>query len=91
MNKEELLKKFERNVAYLERTVPPDDIYLFAEQTFMAAMFFMHKWTKLIDVEEEAKNDPIARKWMSNIMGLVISREKDEEIQLDLDLKSVEE
>ena len=41
MNKEEIRKKFEENVAYLQRNIPPDDIYLFTEQTFMAALFFL--------------------------------------------------
>ncbi len=91
MNKDEIRKKFEENVAYLERNVPPDDIYMFTEQTFMAAMYFMQRWAEWVDLKEEAAKDPIAKKWMMNIMGLAVMKDKNQDIQLDLDLKSVEE
>lgn len=91
MNKEEMRKKFEENVQYLQRNIPPDDIYLFTEQTFMAAMYFMHKWAEWVDLKEEAMKDPIARKWMTNIMALVVAKDLNKDIQLDLDMKSVDD
>lgn len=84
-------EKFERNVEYLKRNIPPDDIYMFAEQTFMAAMFFMYKWAEWVDVREEAKKDPIVRKWANNILGLQMCKDKAQDVDLDLDLESVEE
>ena len=91
MNKDELKAEFEKNVDYLRRNIPPDDIYLFCEQTFMAAMFFMKKWSDWEDINDVCKNDIISRKWISNIIGLHVCREKNLDITLDLDLKSVEE
>lgn len=90
MNKEELLKKFEKNVQYLKRNVPPDDIYLFAEQTFMAALFFMFKWSAWVDMDEEMRNDEVTKKWVKNILGFQEMKEKDQDIELDLDMKSIE-
>ncbi len=91
MNKEEIRKKFEENVLYLKRNIPPDDIYMFSEQTFMAAMYFMHRWAEWVDLREEALKDPVAKKWMINIMALAMAKDQNQDMTLDLDMKSVEE
>lgn len=91
MDKEELRKKFEANVLYLRRNIPPDDIYMFAEQTFMAALFFIHKWSEWENITEDMKRDPVSNKWVRNIVGLQMSRDKGEDLTLDLDLKSVDD
>jgi len=71
MTQEELQKKFDDNVAWMQRNVPPDDIYLFAEQTKMAAAYFIRRWAEWVDIAEEAKKDPVANLWLNNISGLV--------------------
>lgn len=86
MNKEEFIKTFEENVLYLEHNIPPDDIYAFAEQTYMAALYFLHVISHNIDIEALMKNDPIARKWISNVMLLLNARDLKEPISLDLKL-----
>lgn len=91
MNKEELLKKFEKNVEYLKRNVPPDDIYLFTEQTFMATLFFLKKWSEWVDVNEEMEKCPIVRKWVTNIISLQMHRDIEEDVELDLNMKSLED
>jgi len=91
VNKEELLKKFEQNIQYLKRNVPPDDIYMFTEQTFMAALFFLHKWSEWADINEEMKNDEVARKWVTNIVGFQRLKDMNEDVHLDLNMKSIEE
>ena len=91
VNKEELLKKFKENVQYLERNVPPDDIYLFTEQTVMAALYFMFKWSEWVDIAQEAEKDPIAKKWITNILSLVVMRDKGQDIEIDLNMKSLED
>lgn len=90
MSKEELKAKFEKNIEYLKRNIPPDDIYLFAEQTFMATLFFIHKWSEWVDVNEECLADSLAKKWVTNIIGLQMAKDKEIDVNLDLDLKSVE-
>ena len=91
MNKEELRKKFEQNVEYLRKNIPPDDIYMFAEQTFMAAMFFIHKWQEWVDLNQACKEDPVANKWVLNILSLHLCRDEQVDIDLDLNLESIED
>lgn len=91
MNKEELKKKFEKNVDYLRRNIPPDDIYPFTEQTFMAALYFLHKWSEWADIEAECHENEITRKWVANILGLQRMKEQDISVNLDLNLGSVDE
>ncbi len=91
MNKEELIKKFEKNVRYLRDNIPPDDIYVFAEQTFMAAIYFLHKWSQWADLNEESKNDPISKKWITNILALQMMKDADEDVTLDLGLEEMED
>lgn len=84
MNKEDWLKKFEKNVAYLQKNIPPDDIYVFAEQTFMSSMFFLSKWSDWIDIEEEMEKDPVVEKWVNNIVGLQKLKDLGQDVNLDL-------
>ena len=64
---------------------------MFAEQTFMAAMFFLHKWSEIVDVAEEARHNEVIKKWVTNIIGLQLCKEQGEDVTLDLDFKSVED
>ena len=91
MNKEEIFEKFEKNVAYLKRNVPPDDIYMFAEQTFMAAFFFIKKWSEHVCVTEECEKSLVVRKWLYNIVLLEYLKDEGIDVQLDLDLERMEE
>lgn len=91
MNKKEMKEKFEKNVEFLKKNIPPDDIYLFAEQTFMAALYFIYKWSEWVDIHEECLKDPVAKKWISNIGGFQMCKDQGDDVQLDLNLESVEE
>ena len=91
MNKEELKEKFEKNVQFLQRNIPPDDIYIFAEQTFMAALFFLSKWNSHEDLNEVCKNDLIAKKWIVNIIGFQRCKDEDIDVDLNLNLESIED
>ncbi len=91
MNKQEMLEIFEKNINYLKKVIPPDDIYIFAEETYMACLFFLKKWSDHVDMTEEMLRDPVVDKWVKNIMGYLDSRDKNEEISLDLGFESLEE
>lgn len=91
MNREELKEKFEKNVEFLKRNVPPDDIYLFAEQTFMATLFFLHKWSEWVDINDECSKCPFAKKWVNNIVGLQMCKDKEQDVNLDLNMPSIED
>ena len=91
MNREEIREKFYKNVAYLQRNVPPDDIYIFSEQTFLAALYFLKKWSEVADINKECESDQITEKWVSNILGFLEKKELDEDIIVNLDLDSIED
>ena len=86
MNKEELLQKYYENVEYLRRNIPPDDIYLFTEQTFMAAMFFLKKWSDCENIRAEMARCTIADKWVKNILNLAAVRERKIDLPIDLNI-----
>lgn len=91
MDKQKLYDDFEKNVAYLRKNIPPDDIYCLAEQTFMAAVFFMQRWNDWCDIEQEMKDNPIADKWVNNILGFYLARLENKDIQLDLSLNNIDD
>lgn len=86
MNKDDLLKKFEENVEYLRRNIPPDDIYIFTEQTYMAAMFFLHKWSTWEDIPAEMARCAITEKWVKNVMALAWHRDRKIDVPIDLNI-----
>lgn len=83
--------KFEKNLQFLQRTIAPDDIYVFAEQTFMAALFFIHKWSNCVDINIECNIDPVVKKWVTNIMMFQEAKDIDEDVQINLNLESLED
>lgn len=91
MDKNELMKKFRENIAYLERNIPPEDIYVFTEQTFMAALFFLKRWSDWVDVDTEMNECEVTKKWVMNIIGLQMLREKNQDVDLDLNLPKLDE
>lgn len=91
MNKEEMRKHFEENVEYLRRNIAPDDIYLFSEQTFMAALYFLHRFAGLADVDEECQKCEICRKYVSNILGFHKIKVLKIDGKLDLDMDCLDD
>lgn len=92
MDKKEFLEAYEKNVDWLKRNIPPDDIYDFTEQTFMAAMFFLKKYTDTLDdVKHELESDKIFQKWTRNIFGLMHCRDNNIDTQVDLKLMSADD
>ncbi len=91
MDKNQLKKQFEDNVNYLRRNIPPDDIYLFCEQTFMATMFFLKKWSEVVDIEQACNDCPITKKWVCNILGFQRLKDADMSVHVDLNLGSIDE
>jgi hypothetical protein len=86
LDKEQIMEKFEQNVAYLQRNIPPDDIYAFSEQTFMACIYFLGKFSALADIEKECERDPMFFRWVRNILGFQKLKDDNQDIDLDLDL-----
>jgi len=87
LSKEELMRKFEENIAYLQRNVPPDDIYIFTEHTFLAALFFLNKWSQYESIKEACKHDETTRTWVQNILGLYRLRDMKQDVKIDMDIE----
>lgn len=86
MNRREINKLFEENIAYMRTVIPPDDIYAFAEATYMAALFFLRRYADSVDILSILASDPIAKKYTKNIMIYLKARERGLAIDLDLGL-----
>ncbi len=91
MNKEEMKAKLEKNVEYLRRNIPPDDIYLFCEHVFTASVFFLHKWSCLVDLNEECARNPVVKRWVTNIINFQKCKEQELDVDVDFDTKIMED
>lgn len=89
MDKAHITDKFEANVRYLRKVVPPDDIYMYAELNFMAALYFLHNWSDLEDLNEKMESCDVAKAWISNIMLTLKARSEGDEspFKLELDIE----
>lgn len=90
MDRQEIFEMFCKNVEFLQKTVPPDDIYIFAEQTFLAALFFLKKYSTLVDIEAEKDKDPAMYKYASNLMLMLDAKEKNLNCKFDLGMDEFE-
>ncbi len=86
-DKKYYLDEFNKNVEWLRNTVSEDDIYEFAEQTLMAADYFIYKWREWVDIEEEATKDKLTNSWLNNVVGLRMLRDSGYQGPLDLNMK----
>jgi hypothetical protein len=81
---EEFDKKFESRVLWLERNIPPDDIYPFAQQALLAAEFFIYKYMDHVEIDDEMKKDKNVNEWVRNILGMRMAHEKNQNFQVDV-------
>jgi len=89
--KQEMYDRFKKNVEYIEKTVPPDDIYLFTEQTLMAALYFLRTLQDFTDIKQLCRDDPIFAKWTENIGAFYLAQVNDFEMTLDLKMDEFDE
>jgi hypothetical protein len=70
MNKEEALAKFNEEVEWLKQVVPPEDIYMFANQALVSARFFLNRWSDWVDIYKECEEDDTVNGWVMNLCGI---------------------
>lgn len=70
MNREEALKRFNEEVEWLRKVVPPEDIYMFANQALISARFFLNRWADWVDIPKECERDETANGWVMNLAGI---------------------
>lgn len=85
MDKHQLFEKYKKNIEWLHRNVPPDDIYDFAEQTYMAALFFLNVISNDLNIHVQLQN-PVFKKWATNIISVLDYREKGIDTSIDLQM-----
>lgn len=85
MDNKELFEKYCTNLKWLHRNIPPDDIYDFAEQTYMAALFFLNTINNMFDIKELLKN-PIFNKWATNIITILELRDRNVDCAIDIQM-----
>lgn len=86
MDKEEHNKKFESNIEYIRKNIPPDDIYLFAELCLMSACFFLGKWNEFEDLQKVIDQDRLASKYIKNITSFRMMQDAGIGIDIDFGL-----
>lgn len=87
MEEQEARARFKENVEWLKVNIDEDDIYDFAEQTLMAADFFMGKWAK--EAGEEAVYCPQTEKWIKNVLSIRAAKCEEIKRQISTKMKMV--
>lgn len=89
MNREEAEAEMSRQALWLQKSVPPDDVYVFAIQALWAAEFFISQWAHDIGIEgfAKAQNNPVINKWLSNILTVKEFRESNTPFTINLSCK----
>jgi len=70
MTNEEALKRFNDDVEWLKTVVPPEEIYIFANQVLLGAQYFMSRWSDWVDIDKECKLDRETKAWVMNLAGV---------------------
>jgi hypothetical protein len=74
--KERYLAEYQDNVRWLRGAIPRDDVYDFAEQTLMAAEFFLLKLAPHLTEAEKQNESGALCTWIRNIARLRAAKEE---------------
>lgn len=77
--------EYEKDIVWLAKTIPPDDIYDFALQTYHAAEYFLAQWAKYEDLSEVYARDRLAKIWLKNIISFRMMKEDKLIIKFDFE------
>jgi hypothetical protein len=84
MEKDELDAMLERDVAYLQRNIPPDDIYLFAQNTLLATYLLAYEVGRIVGIGGFEKLPKITQKCLKNISWFKHNQEAGTDVEIDL-------
>lgn len=74
----------EKNIAFLAKTVPPDDIYLFGEFAYDSSLYLLAILHDKLDVTDMIEEDDHLNRIVNVIVGYQIARKLNKDITLDL-------
>jgi hypothetical protein len=86
-DREEIIKAYEEDITYLQRNIPPDDIYQFAQQLLVGSLFFLEKWSDWVTIDEEMEKCPETDKWVRNIVNFYVRQQNKEDQTIELGIK----
>lgn len=75
MTEDEIEAEYERNVIFMSKVIPPDDIYAFAESGVCMSYYFLQKWHKCEDVRPICETDPVAREYITLLLSYLNTRD----------------
>lgn len=78
-------EEYEKDLEWLAKAIPPDDIYYFALQAYWASEFFLAQWSKHQDLVEAYENDKHSRIWLTNIISFRVLRENRETVNFSFE------
>lgn len=84
---EEFDEIFERDVLYLKQHIPPDDIYMFAEQNIRQSMYFLKRWSMVENINAEFSTNEITRGYVTYLMNFMRARMQGDPIQVSFQTK----
>lgn len=85
----EEIAEFDKNVAWLRKSVAPDDIYEFAEQTLIACDFFIYHLKSFGSLEEQCEESKQLKFWIKNILTIRLLCHRNADVLLDVGLRDI--
>ncbi len=85
---EEYQKKFNERILWIQKNIPPDDIYFFSHCVLLAAEFFIYRLAERENVNESMKTDPDLKHWVRMILGVTTSQMNNRNFMMDVDWKN---
>lgn len=58
---------YDKELQWLHDNIPPDDIYAFAYESFIASEYFLWHWSQWVNLHERAAFDANERAWINRI------------------------
>lgn len=83
-----LMEKFEEDIVYLQETIPPDDIYIFAQHALLGSLHFIEILKKQNDLQHLAENDEETNMHLTNVLQFLACQNERIPIQLSLNFRS---
>lgn len=68
--KKRMFDTFYNDVEWLQKHLPPDDVYRFSQQCLVGAVYLISRWKEGFDFDE-LDDDPISRSWVRNFQNVL--------------------
>lgn len=83
--------EIEKDIEWFKKNIGLEDVYCFAQQSFIAAEYFLAQLADWVDVEEECTMDKTFNFWCKNVLGLSVFRRENPDYCGGINVKIKEE